>query len=334
MSFTDLLRQSRSKPVTALHKFLTNYDPNDRRRAYAFVEGTPDMVFYRAHMQRYVATASDLHVYSCEGKVGVYDAYLKIMARHPTCRRIVFIVDKDLDDIVSKAWPADPRIFVTDCYSVENYLVTREGFSGYIADYIKVRRIELTLVQLVEEFDRQLAVFQKRMLPIMAWIVVMRRAGHRVVLKDVDIGRFCCVSDSGTVRNSRRGMLSYLSRVCHTPNSPRIWRDVRKTCRELRRLEPKRYVRGKFEAWWFVEFVKRVIQQLVEVAGEAGGSVSVHASLSESNLVQTIGRAIATPTTLESFLEFHLRDNSGPHTVEQSRSTVLFRRVRHLFAGR
>src|SRR5205823_5790279 len=118
MSFAELLKQSRSTPVAVLHKFLTNYDPTSTR-THVFVEGVPDLAFYRAYLDQYVASDT-LKMYNCEGKIRVYETYRKIIDRFPECRRVVFFVDKDLDDITGEPWPVDPRIYVTDVYSIEN----------------------------------------------------------------------------------------------------------------------------------------------------------------------------------------------------------------------
>jgi len=150
---------------------------------------------------------------------------------------------------------------------------------------------------------------------------VMRRAGQRVVLTDINVGQFCGLSDQGTGRRCRKH-LSYLNRVSQTPERQNIWRDVRKTYRELQRLEAKRYIRGKFEAWWFVKFVNKLIEQLAEVAREENGSVSVSVALNENNYVQLLALAVPTPAPLASFLEFHLQGaaDAVPNTEGTSRT--------------
>lgn len=311
MSFAELLRQSRSKPVAAIHSFLTNYDPNDRRRIYAFVEGEPDRAFYRAHLQRYASTVSDIHIYSCEGKAGVYDVCAKVIARYPGCRRVLFFVDKDVDDIIGKPWPMDPRVFVTDSYSIENYLVTREAVSRYFSDYVKIRRVEIALPPMLDEFDRQLAVFHRVAAPVMAWIVVMRRAGNRVVLNDMNMGELCKLYDGGIARRIGCTGHSYLQRVSQTVVASNIWRDVRKTTLELLRLDPKRYVRGKFEGWWFVQFIKKAVQQFAEVAKEGGGTVTISVALNDKNFIQLLAGAVPPPPSLVSCLDFHLKTDGG-----------------------
>ncbi len=286
MSFSDLLRQSRSTPVAAVHKFLTNYDPSNDRRAYAFVEGEPDRAFYRAHLQRYVERTSDIYIYNCEGKKEVYATFQKVIARFPRCRGVLFFVDKDVDDILGALWPTDPRIFVTEWYSIENYLVEKNALLRYFGDYVKVRRVDITLDAIAEDFERQRELFYRITAPIMAWIIVVRRAGNRLLLADVDMSRFCTLSNDGTSRKRRKGTLVYLHHVTQMAALNSVWRSVRRTQSDLRHLTPKRYIRGKFEGWWFVQFINRTVDQLVKVAGESGGSVSVSVSLNVNNYVQ------------------------------------------------
>lgn len=123
MSFTDLLRDARSSRVSTFHKFLTNYDPSTDR-VFAFVEGEADEPFYRAQIQKYVPDQRLIYIYNCDGKKNVCDLYAEVVKKYPKCERVLFFLDKDVDDIVGAPWPADPRIFVTECYSIENYVVT------------------------------------------------------------------------------------------------------------------------------------------------------------------------------------------------------------------
>jgi len=83
MSFTELLRNARSSRVAVLHKFLTSYDPNNTNRVYAFVEGEPDVTFYRLYVQKYAGGQRDVYIYNCEGKRNVYSAYGDIVSRYP-----------------------------------------------------------------------------------------------------------------------------------------------------------------------------------------------------------------------------------------------------------
>lgn len=304
-SFIDLLKNARSEPVSVLHQFMTNYDPHQTRRVYAFVEGKPDEAFYRAHIQSYEPNPTNIFVYNCEGKANVYDAYRRVIVRYPNCSRVLFFVDKDVDDIVGTAWPLDPRICVTDCYSIENYLAECTVLSRFFADFVKIRRVAMNLGAMFERFDDDMRAFHSLVLPVMAWVVVMRRTGHQVILADVDMGQFFEITDSG-VRRRRGARLSTLARITKTQPFVAKWREIRKTCRELQRLPAKHYIRGKFEAWWFIGVIRKIVDTLVTVVREKGGSVSVSVQLNENSFVQLLARAISSPPVIDTYLRFHL----------------------------
>jgi hypothetical protein len=291
-------------------------------------------LFYRAQIHKYVPEHRRVYVYVCEGKQNVYQTYAAVLQRYPHCERVLFFVDKDLDDIIGVQWPADPRIFVTEYYSIENYIVTRESLALYFRDFVKVRRVDLDLDLALSRFDEQLREFHVLILPIMSWIVVQKRAGNRVSLHDLSPGELFQVTDLGTFRRPKRATMDYLSRVTQTRPSGPMFRHVKATTLELRRLPAKVYVRGKFEAWWFVEFGRRMIEGLQHVAREAGGSVGIHAPLFDRTFIQLLASGVATPPRLDTFLRFHLSRGLLPSTPKpDAGSKSLLRRVISFFSG-
>jgi hypothetical protein len=330
MSFADLLRQSRSTTNASVHKFLTNYDPS-QQRVYAFVEGDPDQAFYRSFISAFLLDGTPIYFINCEGKKRVFDAHSKVIERYPSCRNVLFFVDKDVDDLIGLSWPQDPRIFSTDCYSVENYVVCAEAAQRYLADYVKFRRVVIDLSPVPTEFTARISQFYRAIRVVMCWIIAMRRSGARVVLNDIKLEEL--IELNSAVITPKKGVdrLDYLKRVTQSTQTV-SWREVRRCCRELANAEPKKFVRGKFEAWFLVEFIKRMIADLAKVAAEEGGGISVNAPLQVSNMIQLLVRAISIPPNLSRFLEFHLGTSAAlqPQRVP-SRGQKLARWIRNLF---
>jgi hypothetical protein len=327
MSLVDLLRSARSSRVAVFHKFLTHYDPNSDR-IYAFVEGDADEAFYRAQIQKYVSDPRRIYLYNCEGKKGVCDVYYDLIKRYPKCEGALFFLDKDVDDIVSAPWPADPRIFVTEFYSIENYAVSRESLTRYLKDFVKIRRVDVDLDAVLTHFDEGLKGFHRLMLPVMAWIIVMKRAGHRVHLHDLSPGALFDVTDHGTIRRPKRCALSYLLKVTQTTTTTSTWKLVKATCAELNRLPAKTYIRGKFEAWWFIEFTRCILDGLKKVVEEANGSIKIHALPNGSTFIQLLAGGIETPARLDAFLTFHTnRGGAHPSAPSPPASGGTFRRI-------
>jgi hypothetical protein len=315
-SFVDLLKQSRKRPVSTLHKFLISYSPHNGR-AHAFVEGTPDLAFYRHFLEQHVNDDA-LRMYNCEGKANVYETFAKVLDRFPRCRYVLFFVDKDVDDILGVPWPVDPRIHVTDCYAVENYFASQKVVERFFMDFVKIRRVDVSFDIALLEFTRQLEEFRRLILPIMGWIVTKRRAGNRPNLNDINPGEFLCFSASRIAKRDGIKALDYLEKVTQAQHRPGEWGQIRRTCRELRRLEPKRYVRGKFDAWFLLGFIRQTLEILGEIVRDAGGSISIGVQLTELNFIPVLIRGVPTPPSLESFLEFHF----APDADLPARSTL------------
>lgn len=304
MTFTDLLRQARSSRVAVLHEFLAQYDPK-QRRVHMFCEDHDDEVFYRRFLNAYVSPEYRLIPYPCGGKARVYEAFTQITQRLPNSRDVLFFVDKDLDDILGVPWPTDPRIFVTDVYSIENYFVTKDVLDRLYRDLIRLRGVNFAIQPVLDRFEKQLARFHSLALPLMAWIVTVRRKGLKPVLSDVNIGELFSLSEGCHVRVKPCERVEYLTRVSGVVGTAGISRRVLATCRELKRIPSKRVMRGKFEAWFFVRFWKNLVDELRKLAKEAGGSLGVAVAVEQSSFVAVLLPHLTIPRPLELFLGQH-----------------------------
>ena len=75
---------------------------------------------------------------------------------------------------------------------------------------------------------------------------------------------------------------------------------------EINTFEPKLYVRGKFELWFFIEFIKSVIHILGKEMRERGMRLSIRTQLHLSNAIEILGPRSDIPTSLNSFLRSNL----------------------------
>jgi hypothetical protein len=253
---------------------------------------------------------------------------------------VLFFVDKDLEDILGEPWPTDPRIFVTDVYSIENYLVSREVLGRLYSDSIRLRDVHFQIDPFLDRFDEQLAQFHRLSIPLMAWVVMMRRAGLKPNLNDVNAGELFELSDDCSIHKRPCGRVEYLTRVTGVPQTPGIFRRLRHTSRELNRIHPKRFVRGKFEAWFFVEFWKHLTRRMQALAKETNGNLVVKVPLEKSNFVTVLVARATMPRSLDLFLGQHFPPYTAFPASGGRRPTYLGRwaekallLIRRIFAG-
>jgi hypothetical protein len=124
MTFLDELKRARISPISVYHQFLLkNHSSPDG--VHVFFEGDADFSFYTGFLHRFIPSSKRLFPYRCGSKANVYDTHSKVMSAPPK-GIVLFFVDKDFSDILNENYPAADNIYVTDYYSVENYVVTED----------------------------------------------------------------------------------------------------------------------------------------------------------------------------------------------------------------
>ena len=105
-------------------------------------------------------------------------------------RQIAFFIDKDLSFWLGDTKDFDNNVFVTDEYSVENYVVNSQGFRTWIVHFegfARARKEEIEIM--VSEFQTNVCNFKNKMMRVMANAVVAKRRNTRVSLGDLRINR-------------------------------------------------------------------------------------------------------------------------------------------------
>lgn len=305
MAFADDLREAGTSQTAILHEFLTQHNPNEER-IHAFVEGYEDTTYFRGKLGLYAGPRA-VYFYPCHGKRRLYDAFVQITNRVGTYKHILFFADKDLEDILPEAYVLDERIFTTEFYSIENYLVCVDALKRLLLNFVTIKKCVLprALEMIETKFEHELRSFHTLIRPIMAWIICVRRSGLRPNLNNINMSKIFGIDEE--LKVCRLGStISYLCKTTGIPANPGHWGQLRATIRELEGFPAKNYVRGKFEIWFFVEFFKRAMEQLREAAEQCGGSIEVPIMIERANAVALLSGFCPYPGRLESFMQQHL----------------------------
>ncbi len=303
MSFADELAAAAESPVAILQEFLLQHEPREER-IHAFCEGYEDPFFYRPMVEKF-AKKRRTFFYHCRGKWRLLEVFRQVTTRVGEYQHTLYFLDKDFSDLLNEQYPADSRIYVTEYYSIENYLACEQTIRRICTDFVTVKKCVLPMEMVVDRFREELRRFHSIILPLMAWTLCLRRSGFQVVLQNIDLGKMFILTPQLRIER-RRSAQAYLLQVTGAPERPRIWRELRREIKNLRNADPKHCVRGKFETWFLVQFVKAVYVHLEVAAQAVGGSVSIAVRVEQSNAVALLGRMVATPQSLTDFLTLHL----------------------------
>lgn len=330
MRFDDLLRASRTSPAVAFDRFIRRYTRPGF--LHLFFEGPDDPSFYMGFIEhRYIPPQRVEEPYICKGKNGVYETYEKVMKRlsgEPEIAnriKVLFFVDKDHSDIDGKVYPLSDVIFTTDFYSIENYVVSSDMFrkvwneyyhfqgtgTDSIPDYLSFQSL----------FNDQLKVFYNLMIPVMAWIIVARRKGGNPQLKQLDLDNIFRLNDD--LQIEMRVVRKYtsqrdaLERMCNASMAYDIHADIDATILILEQIEePKKFVRGKFEVWFFSKFVKKLAEKFY-AQSDIPFKFRNETQVEEEQFLHAFGYRTPIPNSLQVFLERHLL-----HFPEESQSVA------------
>lgn len=302
MSFVDELRQSRESSATAFQEFIRNY-PKNRASIHAFFEGHDDFSFYKGFISHYVVEDNQLKAYKCGNKNEVYKTYNKIIDSGRDDVTIIFFVDKDFSDLLGEIYPNSNRIYVTDHYSIENYIVSSEMLFRIWEEIFNFTNITFDYAKIEERFFAELQNYYAWALFLASWIILMRRNGEKPVLRNINLSKICSVNENMSFSGSDIiDTQKYVERVCSVTTPKNFESEINLIINEINKNEPKKYVRGKFELWFFVKFVNK-LYLVIRSQLTKGESIKMRTQINEENAIEVLGPRTRIPESLKLFLE-------------------------------
>lgn len=309
MSFLDELRRSRESPASAYQLFLLQ-SPKSRDGVHAFFEGHDDSSFYYGFLAHYAPAPRTIYVYRCGNKEGVYETYAKVTRSARPTATLLFFVDKDYSDLLGERHPTAANIFVTEYYSIENYLVSEEMLRRVWEDIFSFTNVHFGFDGILARFRSELNRFYAFALPLTAWIIFLRQNGLRPNLNDLNLSRVCSFNNEIALELAEMEKVIEISEPLCGVKTPGDFASAAPAILvQLSALEPKKYIRGKFELWFFVRFVAKLAETLRNTILDGRQSVKLRTSIGEENAVEVLGPRAVMPSGLKFFLEQQVDPN-------------------------
>jgi hypothetical protein len=206
----------------------------------------------------------------------------------------------------NEEWEGAQDIFVTDYYSIENYLVSEEMLYRVWTELFHFKNITLDFSEIhLEKFREELGRFYQYVLPLIAWITYLRRKEKRPNVNNISFQRFFYFRNDLTLEKSEElrelGEIRLLEQICGE-ETPAEWLEESRTIMaELSALTPKTYIKGKLELCFFVRFVEK-LRRIVDNSISGSGRVGVRTQLTEENAIEILGPRLTIAHSLEEFL--------------------------------
>ncbi len=306
MSMLDIHQQALEDTPDAYHEFLQAYKKG-RKCIYGFVEGKTDPSYYANKVQGELPDGWEVDFWHAGGKKKAIKVFESFEWTRFKKGQVLFFFDRDFSPWVPEHQPEDVNIYVTDCYSIENTLVTKDVCKRVLQDLKGMEELcGEEMDNVLDVFGAQLQTFYKYAREISVHMIAWHRKGDAPCaenLKMQDIFEFV----DGKIRriSKPKGTSGIAAYMCKKFNLSRrgLGPHVENVERELdKEPDPKRYIRGKYELWFLLEFCEHISRNPKRFSSKIKVRSKLSCDLCLKNAVCIVGPQVRTPKTLREFL--------------------------------
>lgn len=181
------LENSLASDAPAYIEFLYRYDPK-KQQIFAFYEGDEDASYYGNILRTQYGKNLEIEEIIAGCKHNVLKLLREFNWGIYRREQIGFFVDKDLFFWLGQDYPQENNLFVTDGYSVENYMVSKDMFHillTQIMGFGRATKAELNLIE--NQFTVLLKQFQEKMMRIMAICILAKKKDEKISINSYSL---------------------------------------------------------------------------------------------------------------------------------------------------
>lgn len=305
MDMLEIHAAAMKSSITLYHEFLQYYKPNEPI-VYGFVEGKDDPSFYRGLIENNLPDGWKMRLIISGSKDKVLEVFDDMdWSRFPK-KCICFFVDRDLSEFLGGIQSRE-NIYVTDNYSIENEIVTFDIMERYLEEILGVTGLRPTETDKIKDlFESNLKTFSEAMTPVMAQIILWRQKGEGVLLDKIVPKDFFVFQD-GKIELAQ-SFISSRDRIQYAASCVSAERamddEIIAALDEFQSKEgPKKYIRGKYLIWFFVQCGKEIHQAIPNLCPRYTVRPKNRIGLGITNAIVVIANWVRCPSSLKLFLD-------------------------------
>ncbi|UPK87452.1 DUF4435 domain-containing protein [Pseudomonas sp. A2] len=297
--YATYLAEEAKSDIVALHQFRILYDPR-QETFHFFFEGEEDSLFYMPEARRIIA-GKEVHIYDCGGKGNVVEVRDSIKSDGYLLDGCLFFIDRDYDDYLGTQAALDQYTYLTDSYSVENELTSAEAARVLLMDVLRVSRADPEFARIENYIETGLRKFHVEVRSLVSWILAASEEGCKPNLRNTTGLKDIVYFVGGDPKVTKDGFKEFKKKVSSNGKLPSVsgmlkWRRI------LDLSSSGRWVRGKYELWFFQVILLRALEETNSRRKAAGGrAISVPSSLKSGKLFEVLGGRIKPPLSLQAF---------------------------------
>lgn len=264
------------------------YKKNEKS-VFIFVENSDDFEFYRYSIA-YIYRDYLIVKYFMLGKSNVLDMFHEIDWVKFQESRLLFFADKDYDDLIKVKMVSATNFFYTKHYSIENYVVSTETLSIVLERYF-ISMNDIIKNKLLTNFELAHNKFMSQVKTFTKFILLDREGPRKANLDEFKMSYFmrveatelihkklvssllfdrirgntkASVSEKTSIR--KESILDILKSRCEFQINDVTFNKLMQKLKLLNSIKnQKSYIRGKYELWFFIEFIKSIDHGIAKV---------------------------------------------------------------------
>jgi hypothetical protein len=290
----------------AYHEFLLRYDAT-KKSVYGFVEGKEDPAYYRSLAERFIPEDWSIEFLVSGNRKMVLDTEAAFDWTRFSRRQIAFFVDRDLVHFLNPEIAYAENVYVTDGYSVENSIVTRDVFARLLEEVHNV--LDWTPQErnhLLNHFDQQLDAFQELLVPVMAQIAIWRRDSVKANLSNFDLVSVIRIVDGQiTSTAGREEAEQRVARLCQCVGAEASTVEQRNEMEDEFRASdgPSTLTRGKYLAWFLSAIANDCHGRIKQFVQAYQNPPRPKLTLGANNVMVVAAPRARSPNSLRIFIE-------------------------------
>ncbi|MFC0805460.1 DUF4435 domain-containing protein [Ensifer sp. P24N7] len=305
MSMLDLHSSALTSINEAHHNFLLRYQ-KAAKQVYGFIEGKEDPMFYRSIIEASIPSDWTVALFPCGGKEKVFEVRSALDWSRFASQRVCFFVDRDLSDYINDAgFVLADNVYVTDGYSIENDVISSGLLHRLISEVFNIQNLEVDETDTLSSlFDREVERFRLALVPLMAQILLWRKAQANAPLNKLDLKDFFNISDgvlSITFEN-KYAMVQAASLNVGAPCASNSDLDAAEA-EFTGANDYTRFIRGKFLLWFLAKFVISIHEGTPKFCRKAKCPPKMNVTVGANNMVVFAAPRARASNSLRSFVK-------------------------------
>jgi len=311
----DEMKGSLKSAHVAYTKFVNSYSKNDTNLIYCFFEGDEDKRYYGSRLTlKYQQEYKD---FNCGGKDKVYKAEELIKNRIEYAEaNVLYFIDKDYSNDET-----NNNIYVTPCYSIENLYSTEETLKQILQNEFNMSSDDENFTKILEFYNESLILFHDKLLFLNSWLSCQNeireksksstrlninetlkkyfKENENIFTKDLEIG----LNIFDDLENQ-----TILENILF-PDAPNItYEIINSKITYFASLNKSCMFRGKFELKFFIDFLKRIKENLTKKEQIIfTKKYKCPLSFQVDNAISNLTQYANNPDCLYIFLDEHLK---------------------------